>query len=303
MSVCNLSRIVLICRDADRSAEFYARAFGFAVLDQRPRADPEFAELIGRANSHALLRTLRLGDQQLVLAEVTPSGRPYPDSVPGYDSLFQHFAIVVADMAAAFAALQSVGGWSAISTDGPQLLPASSGGVTAFKFHDPEGHPLELLEFPSHDSATNRAVPSGRVCSGIDHSAISVMDTARSIAFYNSLGLVRAGGSLNSGPEQERLDGIADAVVEVTALAPPLHQVPHVELLCYRGDFAGRNAMADPADAAATQLVFAVSGEAFAALVANNHGAVINTVLVSHGLTRALLRDPDGHLLCLESSA
>lgn len=27
-------------------------------------------------------------------------------------------------------------------------LPESSGGVTAFKFRDPDGHPLELLAFP-----------------------------------------------------------------------------------------------------------------------------------------------------------
>ena len=303
MSICSLSRIILICRDADRLAAFYTRAFGFDVVDERPRADPGFSKLIGRVDGHAWMRMLQLGEQRLELAQVAPAGRAYPDGVAGYDPLFQHFAMVVPDMAAAFAALQSVGGWSAISADGPQILPASSGGVTAFKFRDPEGHPLELLEFPPGGAATDRAVPSGRACTGIDHSAISVCDTARSIAFYDRLGLVRAGGSLNSGPEQEKLDGITEAVVEVIALAPPMHRVPHVELLCYRGDFPRHHAMADPADAASTQLVFAVTGEAFAALVANNGGAVINTALCSDGLSRALLRDPDGHLLCLETSA
>ena len=39
-------------------------------------------------------------------------------------------------------------GWTPISTSGPQLLPAASGGVSAFKFRDPEGHPLELIAFP-----------------------------------------------------------------------------------------------------------------------------------------------------------
>ncbi len=31
---------------------------------------------------------------------------------------------------------------------GPERLPARSGGVSAFKFRDPDGHPLELLAFP-----------------------------------------------------------------------------------------------------------------------------------------------------------
>ena len=303
MSVCSLSRIILICRDAERLAEFYARAFGFAGRDDPAKADPEFAAMVGRVSGQARMRTLRLGDQQLVLAQVTPSGRPYPDGVAGYDPLFQHFAIVVSEMAAAFDALQRVGGWTAISTDGPQVLPASSGGVTAFKFRDPEGHPLELLQFPSGRASPSGSAQIGQPCVGIDHSAISVTDTARSLVFYKGLGLAHVGGSLNRGPQQQKLDGMPDAIVEVTALAPPLQQTPHVELLCYRGDFARRKVAVDPADAAATQLVFSVSGEAFAARIASNRGAVVDTVLAPQGSSRALLRDPDGHLLCLESFA
>jgi hypothetical protein len=41
--------------------------------------------------------------------------------------------------------------------------------------------------------------------------------------------------SLNRGPEQDKLDGVAETLVEVTALAPPIYSTPHVELLCYRG--------------------------------------------------------------------
>lgn len=302
MSVRRLSRIILICRDAQRLAEFYVRAFGFSGFSEPPRADPNFSKLIGLADGHASIRTLQLGDQRLALAQVAPAGRPYPDNVPGYDLLFQHFAIVVSNMAAAFAALRATGGWRPISTDGPQILPVTSGGVTAFKFRDPEGHPLELLEFPSAGAATNRAFPFDKTCLGIDHSAISVADTARSLAFYNRLGLARAGGSLNFGPEQEKLDGIADPVVEVTALAPPMHPAPHVELLRYRGNFSRRDVSTDPADVAATQLVFSVTAEGFEALVEGNRTAIVDTPIVSNvDPSRALLRDPDGHLLCLEA--
>ncbi len=74
---------------------------------------------------------------------------------------------------------------------------------------------------------------SGNLFLGIDHSAISVADSAASIAFYEGLGLRVAARSLNTGPEQERLDAVKHARVEVTALEPE-QTTPHLELLCYR---------------------------------------------------------------------
>jgi catechol 2,3-dioxygenase-like lactoylglutathione lyase family enzyme len=142
-SVQKLSRIILICREAEQLAEFYIRAFGFVLIEDSPKSDPGFAELIGFADGQVRLTSLRLGNQVISLAETQPPGRSYPRDVPGWDPRFQHFAIVVSDMIAAYADLQAVRNWTAISTDGPQILPPSSGGVTAFKFRDPEGHPLE----------------------------------------------------------------------------------------------------------------------------------------------------------------
>ena len=49
-------------------------------------------------------------------------------------------------------------------------------------------------------------------CLGIDHSAISIADTKRSVMFYERLGLSCIGSSLNRGPEQDKLDGIAEAL-------------------------------------------------------------------------------------------
>ena len=109
------------------------------------------------------------------------------DAASASDLCFQHFAIVVADMALAYRRLCSVSGWTAISIDGPQRLPPSSGGVSAFKFRDPDGHPLELLAFPDGRwPAQWRARSNGDLALGIDHSAISVSDSARSIAFYQA---------------------------------------------------------------------------------------------------------------------
>jgi catechol 2,3-dioxygenase-like lactoylglutathione lyase family enzyme len=302
-SVHKLSRIISICHQAERLAEFYMRAFGFTCVEDSPKFDRGFADLIGLAKGQVRLTSLRLGDQVISLAETQPPGRSYPNDVSGWDPRFQHFAIVVSDMAAAYANLQALPDWTAISTNGPQILPPSSGGVTAFKFRDPEGHPLEMLAFAAGTTPAHWAIRSGNLCLGIDHSAISVADTDRSLAFYSRLGLARTASSLNVGPEQEKLDNVLGAVVEVTALAPSMQPVPHVELLCYRGNFDRRKLSTNRNDVAATQLVFEADRDALDAIVALNRDTTISssTAAESGGL-RVLLRDPDGHLLCLEAA-
>jgi len=303
-SVQKLSRITLICRQAERLAEFYTRAFGFACIEDTLKIDPGFAELIGLAKGQVRTTSLRLGNQVIALAEPQPAGCSYPGDVPGWDPLFQHFAIVVSDMTAAYANLQALHNWTPISTDGPQILPSSSGGVTAFKFRDPEGHPLEMLAFAPGATPAHWAIRSGNLCLGIDHSAISVADTSRSVAFYSRLGLARTASSLNVGREQEKLDNLLGAVVEVTALVPPMQAVPHVELLCYRGNFDRRELLTNRNDVAATQLVFEVERDALDGIVALNCDTTISSSTTSEsGGLCALLRDPDGHLLCMEPRA
>ncbi|MGO8955421.1 MAG: VOC family protein [Rhodomicrobium sp.] len=293
----HLSRIRLICREPERLAAFYQRAFGFVQ-----NGGAALAPFPGLPGATAYIVTLSLGGQKIELVSIQPQGLPYPGDVPGWNSLFQHFAIVVSDMAAAYAKLSALTGWRAISSQGPQVLPASSGGVAAYKFCDPEGHPLELLAFPADAVPERWHKSSASLCLGIDHSAISVADTSRSAAFYRRLGLRRAGGSRNTGLAQDRLDNIEGAAVEVTALEPA-EPVPHVELLCYRG-FANRESNV-PAinDAAATQLVFSVeNARALDALCAQNSGALFSgPVPFEEGTARAMMRDPDGHLLCLEA--
>lgn len=258
-----LTGIGLNARDPEALADFFVRALGF-----RRTADG-----------------VALGATPV---ELTPaSGAPYPGETPGWSPLFQHFAIVTDNMATALARLQAAAGWTAITREGPQTLPASSGGVTAYKFRDPEGHPLELLQFPSGS-------PGAAAGPRIDHSAISVRDTGRSLAFYTALGLVPAGGSLNQGPAQDRLDGLCDVRLDVTALRPAVQPTPHLELLGYRGDFP-RGAPAAPGDVAATRLRFAVAdGSLPEALRAGEPPQVVASRL---GGSARLARDPDGHLL------
>ena len=83
------------------------------------------------------------------------------------------------------------------------------------------------------------------------------------------------------GPEQEKLDNLVGAVVEVTALAPPIQAVPHVELLCYRGNFDRRELLTNRNDVAATQLVFEVEPDALDAIVALNRDTTISSSTTS----------------------
>jgi catechol 2,3-dioxygenase-like lactoylglutathione lyase family enzyme len=275
-----LARFTLVTSDATALSRFYQHTLGFRPIAV-DHAEQDFVPRDGVA--HRI--TLALGHEIVELLQFASPGRPYPVAALSSDLCFQHFAIVVADMALAYQQLCSVDGWTAISTDGPQLLPPSSGGVTVFKFRDPDGHPLELLAFPDGKSPPLwNARATGDLFLGIDHSAISVSDSARSIAFYAALGLRVASRSLNSGGEQARLDGIPAPQVEVTALVPR-QATPHLELLCYRSAAPGRKITVSCKDVAATRLIFAT-----------NRGVSGNPV------SRQVLIDPDGHHLVMSDS-
>lgn len=238
-----------LCSDPAAIAEFHVRAFGCS-----PSSLPD---------------TWMLGGQAI---EFRPASRFAQADGKVFATSFQHFAIVVRDMAAAMRQLESATGWKALSLARPERLPPASGGATAFKFCDPDGHPLELLQF------ADDAVPAAwrrmdGLFLGIDHTAITVANTKRSIAFYETLGWAVTGRHLNEGPEQARLDGLSDARVEVTALERPSACAPHIELLCYRQPVT--------ADAPAAD------------------GTVMATSMIFRGAPPTILpdRDPDGHRL------
>jgi catechol 2,3-dioxygenase-like lactoylglutathione lyase family enzyme len=268
-----LARVVLNTRDADSLAPFYIDVLGF----ERVACDGTCA--------------LVLGGTRLDLRRVL--GRPCPSVVPGWSPLFQHCAIAVSGMDAAMRVLRLSSRWTPISTDGPQRLPPNTGNVTAFKFRDPEGHPLELLALPDRADVADSVCPFER----IDHSAISVANVDRSIAFYLDLGLRVSGRSLNVGPGQQRLDAITGAEVDVVTLALPGGAKPHLELLGYRGAYDRSRLSADPDDVVATRLVLTVAGPAAMDRIVERHA---DRRVGAASPSRACLRDPDGHLVELE---
>jgi catechol 2,3-dioxygenase-like lactoylglutathione lyase family enzyme len=250
----------LVTRDPERLLAFYTR-LGFAADEPQPIPAAEMA-LLGLQGG-GTRRALRLGDQCVELEQFEQPGRPYPADVTGADTRFQHLALVTDDAAAAWSRACALGA-TAISVHGPVTLPGSSGGVTAIKFRDPEGHPLELLQM--HGSPRTGA--PGLL--GIDHSAISVSDVNVSRQFYEALGLRPGRQTFNHGPTQAALDGLIGAEVDVVPLLPDT-KTPHLELLGYRAPRARRAERPASNDVAATRTVWRMDRD-------------------------LLLRDPDGHL-------
>jgi len=250
-----LKRIARNVTDLDEAAKFYIEALGFQPVGTVAE-DPELAGLL-QVGQIRLLR-LRLGSQEIELSQCFPPGLEHFREDANFVD-FQHIALLTPDIHAAYEKAITNGA-EPISDDGPVELPATSGGVTAVKFRDPEGHPLEFLQNPS---------------SGYDHSAISVTNVNRSVAFYAGIGLLLDARQVNYGPEQDALDGLEDTKLDVVALRP-LQPTPHVELLCYRSPRAIPCQWALK-DICADRLVFAADAA---------------------GLR--LMRDPDGHVVLLD---
>lgn len=257
MTGLRIAAIRLACQDVTATAAFWRDAFACGGRD---------ADLL-------------LGLQRVELVKASAAGQTLAAS---NSTAFQHCAIVVRDMRAAMAALAGIGSWTAISQAGPETLPAASGGVTAFKFRDPEGHPLELLQFPARGVPETWRADGSRLWLGIDHSAIAVADTARACAFYTGLGFSVFNRRVNQGREQSRLDGVAEAVVEVTGLAPPGAATPHLELLCYRHPAM----LADIAKAGATTATRLILT-----------GGAMPRDAPACAEAQPACRDPDGHIL------
>ncbi|SDM23153.1 Catechol 2,3-dioxygenase [Methylobacterium phyllostachyos] len=243
--------------DLAATEAFYRDGLGFARVAPPEPIPSAQAEAMGLAERRATQLRMRLGAQTVIFLAVDPPGAPYPADPAATDPFFQHLAIPVRDMGSAMGHLAQVGP-TPISRDGAQHLPAASGGVTAYKFRDPDGHPLELIFFPDGPPAARWRDAPGLFL-GIDHSAITVTDLDAALAFLTGpLGLTVAQRGLNQGPEQARLDGLDAPQVDVIALEPP-EPAPHVELLHYRAPAARRHLSFGPADQASTRYVFSTA--------------------------------------------
>jgi catechol 2,3-dioxygenase-like lactoylglutathione lyase family enzyme len=250
---------------------------------------------------------MRLGGESIELVQfLAPRGRPIPVDSRSNDLWFQHFAVIVSDMDRAYAILRENKVEHASS--GPQRLPdwnKNAGGIEAFYFKDPDGHPLEILHFPAGKGDPKWQAKSDRVFLGIDHTAIAVSSTDASLKFYRDLlGLRVAGESENYGTEQEHLNNVFGARLRITALRAPSGL--GIELLEYLSPRDGRPY---PSDERANDLVHRqteLEADANDSVAAPLRAAAVPFVSSSPatfydgkiGFTTGLvIRDPDGHAL------
>jgi catechol 2,3-dioxygenase-like lactoylglutathione lyase family enzyme len=303
-----ITGVSITVSDMDRAVDFYSRVLSFQKISDQEFAGEKYEHLEGIFGLRVRLVRMRLGDESIELAEyLAPKGRPIPAGLHSNDRSFQHIAIIVSDMDAAYKILRQNKAEHASS--GPQRLPdwnKNAGGIKAFYFKDPDGHPLEILQFPADKGLAKWHQSGGKLFLGIDHTAIVVSDTDASLHFYRDLlGLRVAGESENYGTEQEHLNNVFGARLRITALRGA--QGPGIELLEY---LSPRDGAVFPADEHANDVLHretileSSDARQVAAVLAKAHASFISPGVVEGAgdMAQAVTaRDPDGHALRIET--
>jgi catechol 2,3-dioxygenase-like lactoylglutathione lyase family enzyme len=305
--VAAVDAIGMTVADMDRSVEFYSHVLSFEKVSDIEVWGAEYERLQAVFGLRMRVVRMKLGDEFIELTDyLTPKGKPFPSDARSNDCWFQHIALIVSDMDKAYEWLRKNKVQHA--STGPQRLPdwnPNAGGIAAFYFRDPDGHFLEILQFPPGKGDPKWRQGNGRLFLGIDHTAIVVHDTEESLKFYHdTLGLRVAGESENYGVEQEHLNNVFGARLHITSVRAATG--PGVEFLEYLTPRDGRPL---PADEKANDLIHwqtrLVTQTAATAAQRLRRGAY---AFVSPGVVTlsdsalgfknaALVRDPDGHVM------
>jgi len=234
--------------DIDRETVFFTRVLAFEKMSDFRVAGSEYDKMEGVFNANMRIVHLKLGEQVVELTQYIspPTGRPIP--IPSYsnDGWFEHMAIVVRDMDAAYKILQenNVQQISSNLITIPLSNPGAAG-IKAVKFRDPEGHDLELIYFPAGKGDPTWEKPASRLFLGLDHTAMTVNSTEKGVTFYRDLlGFDVGEVTFNTGATQQVLDDLFNDTCLVTPMAP-ISPPPHIEFLDYKTPPGGRPMPAD----------------------------------------------------------
>jgi len=307
--VTEVGPVGITVKDMYTSVKFYTEVLGFKKINDNEFTGTNYEDLenIFGLNIHVV--QLQLGDEQIELTDyLTSGGRSIPEDAKANDLSFQHIAIVVSDMDKAFARLKKFN-VEFVST-APQTLPKTippAEGVKAFYFHDPDKHSLELIYFPEGKGQTKWHVKTGKIFLGIDHTAIGISNTEKSLDFYQTLlGIERKGESFNYGIEQEHLNNIEGASLHITGLRSPAG--PGIEFLQYIKPGVGK---AYPSDTKAndiwywqTTLLVDDAVQIYDKLKSHQYAIVSKELVDLDDATGKkykafIVRDPDGHAMLI----
>src|SRR5438067_2030753 len=271
--------------DMDRSVAFYTALTFQKVSDIEVLGEPyEHLEGVFGARMHIV--RMKLGNEFVDLTEyLAPRGRPIPVDSRSNDLWFQHIAIVVRNMDQAFEKLRALR-VQFVST-GPQTLPASlpaAAGIKAFYFRDPDQRNLEVIYFPPGKGDPRWQQKTDNLL----------------------LGLGKAGESENFGTEQEHLNQVFGAHLQITGMRAA--SGAGIEFLDY---LTPRDGRARPADVHANDIVHwqtmitTDDVDLLAKKLRDAHVHFVSSGVVfmpkdKAGFSKgALVSDPDGHNVLL----
>lgn len=305
----NVASVTITVADLDRSIAFYTEVLDFEFIQKFEMDETVARQLFGmQSPAHgAKIASLRLGQETIKLMAFRQpiSGRPVPVDSKSNDLWFQHMAIVVSDMDAAYRKVYDAG-VQHVSTS-PQTLPASipaAAGITAFYFRDPDGHNLELIHYPAGKGNPKwQDYSASTLFLGIDHTAIGIDQTQASLDYYTRILDLQVGGnSENYGTEQEHLNQVFGARLLITGLHADAGV--GIEFLDYIAPPGGRPF---PEDSQVTDLwhwhtTLEVDDLEKLIPVLKAHGTkfVSQDIVAMDERKTILVRDPDGHALWLE---
>jgi catechol 2,3-dioxygenase-like lactoylglutathione lyase family enzyme len=233
--------VAITVRDMDRSVAFYSTVLFFKTVSDVRMSGPKLESRLGVAGTRVRVVTMRLGAEHIELVEyLRGKARSIPADAPTGGRGLQQIAIVVNDVDQAYLWLRRhhVAGFAPEPPPPPDSNP-SAGGIRVVRFEDPDGHALAIVQFPPGKGDARWQRPSDSVFLGVDHAAIVVKDTERSLRFYrDTLGLRVVGGTESHEPEQELLNGVPGARLRTTALRAA--EGPAIELLEYLDPRDGR---------------------------------------------------------------
>lgn len=308
----DLNKVSITVSKMDEAVGFYTHVLSFEKVNGYELSGKNIQRLFGIYDENLRIEVaqLQLGNEMIELMEfhTADTGRIIPQDSRSNDLWFQHIAIVVSDMPKAYQILvkNKIKHVSTSPQKLPDYIPAAAG-VEAFYFRDPDDHNLELIYFPQDKGNPRWKNPTDALFLGIDHTAIGIEQTEKTLLFYRDfLGLKIAGSSENYGTEQEHLNQVFGARLLITGLQAK--EGFGLEFLEYIAPPGGR---IYPLDSRTNDLwhwhttIKMVDLEALYQKALETNHQIISTGLVDlsgsplNANKGFLMRGPDGHVILL----